>query len=175
MNVLMKHPLLGIPLRYALVGVFLYGVLFLILYFMDYNPLVAGRPLDVGFLLIPVMIFFSIKDFKKNHNRGELRFWQGMTCGFVSYFGIALGTALFIYLFLTFGDPDVLAGYITDRVQLIQNSKQQITEQLGEAIYHEQLAKMEHTSAWVVAVDDFWKKLVIGLFLTILTAALMRK
>ncbi len=175
MKPIFKNPLVGVPMRYAIVGVFLYGTLFLLLYFMDYNPLVAGRPWDFGFLLIPVMIFFSIKDFKSNHNHGELRFWQGMTCGFITYAGIALGAAFFIYLFLSFGDPDILAGYIADRVQLIEGGKQQIVDQLGEDIYHTQLEKMGQTSALVVAIDDFWKKLAIGLFLTILTAALMRK
>ncbi|GJM29982.1 MAG: hypothetical protein DHS20C17_26170 [Cyclobacteriaceae bacterium] len=175
MNGTLKHPLIGIPIRYALVGIFLYGALFLLLYYTGHNPLVAGRPWDFGFLLIPVMIFFSLKDFKTNYNQGELRFWQGMTCGFITYLVIAVGTALFIYLFLTFADPAVLDGYIDDRIQLIESSKAQFVDQLGEELYHEQLAKMSQTSAWVVALDDFWKKVAIGLFLTILIAAVMRK
>lgn len=170
-----KNPLIGVPLRYATIGFFLYGILFLVLYFLDYNPLVVGRPWDFGFFLIPVMIFFSIKDFKTNYNQGELRFWQGMTTGFITYATIALGTAIFIYLFLTLADPEILQGYIQDRVQLLENNKEQFIEQLGEPLYQEQLAKMHQTSAWVVALDDFWKKLAIGLFLTILIAAILRK
>ncbi len=170
-----KNPLVAVPLRYAIIGFFLYGILFLLLYFLGHNPLVIGRPWDFGFFLIPVMIFFAIKDFKTNFNQGELRFWQGMTCGFLTYATIALGTAVFIYLFLTFADPAVLEGYIEDRIQLLQNSKEQFIEQLGEPLYHEQIAKMYQTSPLVVALDDFWKKLAIGLFLTILIAAILRK
>jgi hypothetical protein len=121
------------------------------------------------------MIFFSIKDFRTNYNGGELRFWQGMTCGFVTYFGMALAVALFIYLFLSLADPAILDGYIQDRVQMLQNSKAQFIEQLGEPLYYQQLEKMKTTSALVVAVDDFWKKLAIGLFLSILIAAILRK
>lgn len=167
--------MIGIPLRYALIGIFLYGTLFLLLYLLGHNPLVVGRPWDFGFILIPVMIFFSIKDFKSNYNQGELRFWQGMSCGFVTYFVLAMGAALFIYIFLTFADHTVLEGYIQDRTQLLENSRKEFIEQLGEKLYHEQLAKMGDTSALVVALDDFWKKLVIGLFLTILIAAILRK
>ena len=170
-----RNPLVAVPLRYAIIGFFLYGTLFLLLYYLDYNPLVIGRPWDFGFFLIPVMIFFSIKDYKANYNQGELRFWQGMTCGFITYATIGLSTAVFIYLFLTFADPDVLVGYIQDRIQLLENSKQQFIDQLGESLYHEQVAKMRDTSGLVVALDDFWKKLAIGLFLTILIAAIMRK
>jgi len=170
-----RNPLLVVPLRYAIIGLFLYGSLFLILYFLDHNPLVTGRPWDFGFILMPVMILFSIKDFRTNYNQGELRFWQGMTCGFVTYFGMALGAALFIYLFLTIADPAVLDGYIQDRVQLLQGSREQFIERLGEPLYHQQVEKMKNTSALVVALDDFWKKLAIGLFLTILIAAILRK
>ena len=172
---LLKNPLLVVPFRYAVIGLFLYGCLFLLLYFLNHNPLVTGRPWDFGIFLIPVMIFFAIKDFKTNYNAGELRFWQGMTCGFVTYFGMALGTALFIYLFLTIADPSLLDGYIQDRVQLLIDSKEQFIEQLGEPLYHQQVEKMKNTSVVVVALDDFWKKLAIGLFLTILIAAILRK
>ena len=175
MNGILKNPLIGLPFRYAFIGVFLYGTLFLLLYFMDYNPLVVGRPWDFGFLLIPVLVFFSIKDFKTNYNAGELRFWQGMTCGFFTYFLLALGASLFIYLFLSFADQELLNGYIHDRLQLLYNSKEQFIEQLGEDLYHEQVDKMSNTTAFIVALDDFWKKLVIGLFLTILISAILRK
>ncbi len=170
-----NNPLISVPVRYAIIGLFLYGVLFLLLYFLDYNPLVVGRPWDIGLFLIPVMIFFSIKDFKTNYNGGELRFWQGMTCGFVTYTGVALGVALFLYIFLTIADPSVLDGYIQDRIQLLEQNRAQFVEQLGEDLYQQQLVKMGGTSALVVAIDDFWKKLAIGLFLTILIAAILRK
>lgn len=171
----MGHPLIRIPLRYALIGIFLYGTLFLLLYFMGKNPLVVGRPWDFGFLLIPLMVIFAMKDFKTNYNEGELRFWQGMSSGFVTYFVLALGVALFIFIFMTVADPDVLEGYIQDRIQLLESSKVQFIEQFGTELYDEQITKMNHTTAFIVAIDDFWKKLVIGLFLTILIAAVLRK
>ena len=98
-----------------------------------------------------------------------------MSAGFVTYFGLAFGVGLFIYLFLTMADPEVLSGYIQDRIDLLTASKIQFVEQLGEKLYQEQITKMSETTAIIVAVDDFWKKLVIGLFLTILIAAVLRK
>ena len=169
------HPLIRIPIRYSIIGIFLYGTLFLLLYFLGNNPLTVGRPWDFGFILVPLMIFFAIKDFKTNYNAGELRFWQGMTAGFVTYFVLALGVAIFIYLFLVVADTTILDGYIEDRVALLVSSKEQFISQLGEDLYHEQITKMKQTTAIVVAVDDFWKKLLIGLFLTILIAAVLRK
>ncbi len=87
---LLRHPLIRVPFRYAIIGIVLYGTLFLLLYFLGYNPLVIGRPWDFGFFLIPLMVFISIKDFKSNYNDGELRFWQGMSGGFITYFFLAV-------------------------------------------------------------------------------------
>jgi len=171
----LEHSLFKVSLRYALIGIFLYGTLFLLLYFLGHNPLVIGRPWDFGFLLLPLMIFFAIKDYKVNHNHGELRYWQGMSSGFVTYSILATGVAIFIFLFLTVADQSILQGYIQDRVQLLEASKQQFIEQLGADLFDEQMIKMKQTTAFIVALDDFWKKLVIGLFLTILIAALLRK
>ena len=169
------NPLVKIPARYGIAGVIISGLLFLVLYWLGKNPLVYSRPWDFGFLLIPIMIFFGTKDFKDNHNGGELRFWQGMTSGFVTYTVIALGSALFLWNFLTWADPEVLQGYIADRLQLLEDNQEQFEQTLGPELYKQQLVKMKETTAWVVAVDDFWKKLSIGLFLTILIAVILRK
>jgi hypothetical protein len=121
------------------------------------------------------MVIFAMKDFKTNYNEGELRFWQGMSSGFVTYVVLALGIALFIFIFMTIADPNILEGYIQDRIQLLEASKEQFIKQLGADLYDEQITKMNQTTALVVAIDEFWKKLVIGLFLTILIAAVLRK
>ena len=169
------NALLKIPARYGIAGVIIQGLLFLTLYWLGKNPLVYSRPWDFGFLMIPVMIFFGMKDFKDHHNGGELRFWQGMTSGFVIYTVIALGSAFFLWNFLTWGDASVLDGYIADRLQLLADNREQFEQTLGPELYQQQIVKMKETSAWVVAVDDFWKKLSIGLFLTIIIAVILRK
>lgn len=168
------NPLIKIPARFGIAGVVISGLLFLVLYWVGKNPLVYSRPWDFGFLMIPVMVFFGMKDFK-NHNGGELRFWQGMTSGFVIYCIIAAGSAFFLWNFLTWGDPTVLDGYIADRLHLLDENKAQFEHTLGPELYKQQIQKMKETSAWVVAMDDFWKKLSIGLFLTILIAVILRK
>lgn len=98
-----------------------------------------------------------------------------MTSGFITYGLLAVGSALFIYLFLTLADPGVLQGYIDDRLNLLAEKHQQFVEALGEDLYNKQWAKMKETTAGIVALDDFWKKLSIGLFLTILIAVILRK
>ncbi len=133
-----------------------------------------SRPLDFGFLLIPIMVFFAIKDFKENHNKGELRFWQGMTAGFVTYSTIAVGSAIFIWIFLSL-EEQVLQGYIADRLQLLMENRAEFESTLGEDLYKEQVRKMNATTPGVMAWDDFWKKLSIGLFLTILISVILRK
>ena len=172
---LYQKPLVKIPLRYGIIGVAMGAVLFVVLYLFGENPLVFSTPWDFGFLLIPIMLFFGVKDFKVNHNSGELRFWQGMTAGFIIYTTIAVGSAIFLFIFLKWIDPSLIQGYIIDRLELLEGSKDRFFETLGEDLYHQQVAKTKQITASVLAWDDFWKKLSIGLFLTIIIAVILRK
>lgn len=169
------HPLVTVPVKYGLFGGFFSIVLFLILYFLGKNPLVVAGIFDFGLILIPIFIFFSIKEFRDYRNNKELRFWQGMTVGFINYVTIATVSALFIWLFLTLIDEQLLTSYIGDRTALLVENKQQFIESLGDITYEETLVELENTTAYIIAVDDFLKKVFIGLFLTIIFSVILRR
>lgn len=168
-------PLVGTPLRFGLVGGVLSIFLFLGIYFYNENPLIVFRKFDFGFLLLPVFIFFSIREFRDYKNGGELRFWQGMSVGFLTYMIVAFLSAFFIWIFVDFFEPQLLAGYIADRTQLIVSMKEEMIAQLGESIYDKTYAEIQQISVLEVALDDFLKKIFIGLFLTIIISVLLRK
>lgn len=168
-------PLVSTPLRFGAVGGALIILLFLGIYFFYANPLIVFRKFDFGFLLLPVFIFFSIREFRDYKNAGELRFWQGMTVGFLTYMVVAFCSAFFIWVFVSFFDPQLLVGYIADRTQLIEGMKDEMIAQLGESVYEQAYNEVQHVAVWEVALDDFLKKIFIGLFLTIIISVLLRK
>lgn len=168
-----QNALLTVPVKYALVGSLLSVALFFIMLFFDKNPLVTNRFFD--FLLLPIFIFFSIKEFKKYHNNGILHFWQGMTVGFLTYLGVAIIFALFIWGYLEWISPALLQDYIADRTALLLNSKQNIIEQFDEETYSKTLADIKMVTAGDLALDDFVKKLITGFFITSVIAIIMRR
>lgn len=167
------NPLLTVPVKYALVGSLLTVVLFFILLFFDKNPLIANRWFD--FMLLPIFIFFSVKEYKKYYNSGFLHFWQGMTVGFFTCFFIAVIAAAFIWSYLSFASPELLQEFIIDRTNLITESKENFIEQFGEEVYRKTLADMKLVTPADMAWDDFLRKVFIGLFITSIVAVVMRR
>jgi hypothetical protein len=162
-----------VSLRYALVATLLSIIVFAGLYFFGENPLLQGRFFD--FIVIPLFLFFSIKEFKDRKNGGFLQFWQGMTVGFFVYFGLALLFAVFIYIYIQFVDFNVFTDYIQDRIALIQGNKVNLIEQMGEETYYRTLDQMEKVRPLDVAIDDFYKKNLIGFFFATIISVILRK
>ncbi|MCZ6693088.1 MAG: hypothetical protein O6939_04205, partial [Bacteroidetes bacterium] len=57
-----NNPLLQVSVKFGLIGALLSIILFMVLYFIDLNPLINGKFSD--FILIPIMVFFAIKEYR---------------------------------------------------------------------------------------------------------------
>ena len=130
-----------VPLKYGLIGAALNALLFLILYWLDENPLTVAGPFDFSFIVVPLMIYFSLREFKDHHNQGELRFWQGLAASFVCYFVLAMFFAVLLYFFLENLDASILDGYKQNRLELLRQNQAPMVDQFGEAAYAEQVTK----------------------------------
>jgi hypothetical protein len=167
-------PLRNLGLRYGLVTALLSIMAFVVFYIMGQQP---WRNL-VSFLLdifvIGVFLFLSIKDYKSNVNSGELRFYQGMTVGFIVYFISALGFSLFYMVLIQWIEPDFLSDYIRVAQEDLIARKEMIIAGLSEESYNEQFSKMTETTTQVLVVDAFIKRVLIGLVLTPVFSILLR-
>jgi hypothetical protein len=170
---MMKNQLIAVPLRFGSIAGALVVVLFLVLYFMQVNPLLESRVVDL--VLIPIFLYFGLKDFRDYRNDGILHYWQGMTVGVIIYLLMALISSLWIIVFLELIDPELLNNYILDRLQLIEGSKSQIVDQMGEQTFLDSKAELRFITSFDLALDDFLKKSIIGLMLTIMISIILRK
>src|SRR4051812_24689537 len=78
-----RYPLISIALRYGAVAGILTFVLMVGLFYMGRHPLLISPFLDFRVLLFGVFIFFSLKEFRDDVQKGELYFWQGMMGSFM--------------------------------------------------------------------------------------------
>ena len=83
----LENKLVAIPFRYGIIGGGIVIILFLVFYFLDLDPLVNIKLVDV--LILAIFIFFALKEFRDVYNNRELHFWQGMTGGVINYVTIA--------------------------------------------------------------------------------------
>jgi hypothetical protein len=168
-----KNKLIGVPLKYGLFGGALVIVLFLLFYLLGKNPLTEIEFIDD--LMVVVFVFFAIKEFRDRHNHRELHFWQGVSAGMITYFTIAIVSALFVLLLLFVIDPDLLGDYIENKITLLNENKDSLIKNINEKAYSEALVGVRHTTPLDLAIDDFLKKSIIGLFLTVIIAVILRK
>jgi hypothetical protein len=169
----LQNKLIAVPLKYGVIGGGLVILLFLVFYFLGRNPLIEIRFVDI--LLLAIFIFFSNKEFKDRYNNKELHFWQGVTIGMITYFSIAIISALFILLLTVVIDPDLTTNYIETRIELLNENRETLVDSINEQAYMDALAGVKGTSPVDLAFDDFLKKSIIGLFLTIVIAVILRK
>lgn len=164
----------NLALRYGAVTALFTIIAFVVFYIMGQQP---WRNL-VSFLLdifvIGVFLFLAIKDFKSSVNQGELRFYQGMTIGFIVYFIAAFGFSLFYFVLIQWIEPDFLSEFIKVAQEDLMVRKDMIVTALSEESYNEQYSKMADTTVSVLIIDSFVKRVLIGLVLTPVFSILLR-
>lgn len=168
------NPYIKTALKYGLLGGALIILLFLVLHFLNMNPIVLSKKLDYGFIIIPLIVFFSVKEFREYKNGGELKFGQGMTVGFFTYVFLALISSLFIFILFS-AEPKFLDEYILDRTSVMESKKTEIIETLSHEAYAKTYADLQNTTPFILAIDDLLKKIFTGLFVTIIISVLLRR
>ena len=169
----MNSPYVRVPLRFGSVGGLVSIALFVALYLLDKNPLVTIRIADV--FIIPIFIFFGIREFKDYYNQRKLRFWQGMSIGIATYVIIALLSAICVFIIVYFVDDALFQDFVSNSVSDLLDKKEALVEQFGEESFNATLEKTSSMKKIHLPVDDFIKKCIIGLFLTIVFSIILRK
>ena len=165
-------PLFKVPLKFGLIGAAINIGMFFVLHWTGSNPLLEMRVFD--FFIIPVFIFFGIKEFRDTFNQGLIEFWQGMTVGFFIYGCIALLYSLFLWIALQFADPEMLDFYISESLNVIKENKDLLTEEMGVESYQSSYEEVSKTTALDLALDSLVKKAGIGFLLTSVLSTILK-
>ena len=172
---MLKTPILRVPAKFGLIGGLLAAILFVILYAADQNPLLSTKKIPFGIILIPLLVYFSIREFRDYSNGGELRFWQGLVIGFVNYLIIALISAVFVLAFLSYYDRAILQELINFNVLNFERNQAGFIETFDQATYDKVLADIRETTVHHIALDDFTRKMLIGFISTFIISIFLRK
>ncbi|MFA0960855.1 DUF4199 domain-containing protein [Roseivirga sp. BDSF3-8] len=167
-----SKPLVGVPAKYGLIASGFYILLFFILAYFKDNPYDTIKWVD--FLLIPIFVYFSIREFKVIHNHRELRYWQGMTLGFICYMVIAVTAALFVYAYFGLIDPENFLAYKQEKVDLVMSQKDKLMAEMSEETYRRTLENTRTITKISLSLDTFLRKVFTGLFLTIVISVTQR-
>lgn len=163
--------------RYGAAGGVLAIIAYLTFFYLDQQP---WRNL-ISFLLDAVIIgffcFLPIKEFKRDHNGGELRFYHGMTIGFISYLMIGFIFSLFYAIFINWIEPGFMEMYKQVQHEDMLAMKDMImsrAKENPEEFFQQQLDSTAVITKSQLILDVFLKKALIGLFLTPIFSIVLR-
>lgn len=159
-----------IPLRNAAIGGAMAALMFITLYFLGKNPLVNTKFFNL--LLLLIFLVFTLREYKEQH--AVLKFWQGMSLGFLFYVPFALISGTAVYIAVASADPGLLTQYVDQRIAELELSRERIVESIDLGAYEEALGSIRGTTAVQLALDDFLKNTIAGLFITILVSVIFR-
>lgn len=168
-----KSQLYKVSIKYGLAGGFVAIILFVTLFYMDGDPLSSIRIFD--FVLIPLFIYFSLKELRDYKYEGKIAYWQGMTAGFICYILIALISALTIWLFLSIIEPALFVQHKQENIAILTENPDKWVDQVGRKDYEAALRNVKKVTPFSLAADDFVKKSLIGLFLTSVIALFFKR
>lgn len=159
--------------RYGAIGTVLIIIMFLVFYYSGENPLEESQIFDL--FIIPIFIFFGIKEFKDRFNGGLLQFWQGMTTGFFIYTTYALGSSFFIWFFTEWIDPNLVSTYVDSSLASLEENRTTIVEEMSAESYIQTYNDVKKTSQYDLILDSILKKIIIGFMITSVVSVVLKK
>ncbi len=162
----------GSAYRFGTLGGVFSLVSFLFLAWLYGDP--TNLNLVFGYIIVPIVIFLSVKFFKDYSNEGLLSFSEGMSVGFVAYMILGIISGIGIWLFLLISD-DLFQSILSEKLRILAENKEMIIGQVGEKSFETTKASIEEMTAMDVALNDSLWKIIPGLFFTIIISIILRK
>ncbi|MEQ8575644.1 DUF4199 domain-containing protein [Fulvivirga sp.] len=171
-------PIYSVPIKYGLIGSLLAIILIIALFYMGKHPLLIPIFFDYRILLFGLFIFFALKEFKDYYNNKILQFWQGMVIGIGIYVIIGLVVAIFVVSFSSVV-PDFHNSYIEGTLRGLELDKEQLVGQgkitISEEEFENQKQMLKASPTYVLGIDYFIKSCLLGFFITIIMAVILRR
>lgn len=158
--------------RFGALGGIFSVLAFLVLAWLYGDP--TNLNLIFGYVIVPVVVFLSIKFFKDYTNGGLLSFAEGMSVGFVAYTLLGLISGLGIWLILLLS-PDLFQVILDSKLAVLADNRELVVSQVGEKSFETTLESVQKMSPWDVALNDALWKIIPGLFFTIIISIILRK
>ena len=150
-------------------------IAFLTFYYLDHSPLLNLNSFILELMITFLFVFLPIQYVKRSINRGNLRFWEGMTVGFFAYTVMAILTFTYLLVFIEYIDNSALREYIDNSKEYLNNSVVREENMISEEEFERQVLELNDVTSKDLALSALIKKMIMGLLLTPVASIIMRK
>jgi hypothetical protein len=141
---------------------------------MNRHPLMVSPFVDFRILLLGVFIFFTLKEFREDHQAGTLYFWQGMIGSFIMVMVAGTIASLLLLGFCSF-ESSFIPSYVKAMTEYLKSFPAEDIERIGKEVYARNLEQLPSTNAKQIAGLYFMQSLMIGFFVSIILSVILRK
>lgn len=152
-------------IKYGLAGGVINVIYYLAMYWSGENPIGPSKNIADVFIILLFVLFGTIEYSYIDKN---FRFWKYMSVGIINYLIVAIISSIFIFLLLTSFAPELHEQYIRERIEMMESNKETFIEKFDIEKYEQTYEGVQHTKPIHLAIDDFVKKSLIGIFLIII-------
>ena len=146
----------------------------LLIYFAGINP--YGQMSMWSWVLIPVAVFWGLSYFKR-YNDQELGFVKALKVGFFIAFYAALCSAMLLYVFSVVTGFEPIERHIAEMKAMLETTRDAALQSkvLSQEAYERTYNDLDKTTPGMLAVDDFVKRMVVGVLAAVVGAVFFRK
>ena len=163
------NPLFRTALNFGAMSGLASFLVFLALYFKGLNPL--GTASWLGAWIPVVFLCIATKNYRDHALGGFINYGQGMRIGLLTALAASFLFALLIYIFVTIFDSNVIELYKNEMKAGLEETKFMFSDEM----FDKAMEGFEKLTIVTVAYNDFFIKMVGGLLVTFITAAIYRR
>ncbi len=160
-------------LSHGLIGAGLSMALFMVLAYLDQNPLNKGKYFD--FFLMLLILVSGLRYYRDVENGGDMKFLQGIGIGLGISLMVGILTASFLWVFLVKIHPDALDQFKASGIQYLEEHRPDVLMDIDQDTLDKTILEIKSISIRDLVVDDILRKLIIGLFLSTILSVFLRK
>lgn len=166
----MRKEIYRMSLLFGLIAGLACFLFFIVMYFMQDNPLSLRRPdLGINIILAGAAIWYY-----KRKNGGYLHFYEGFSIGFLTNLIGALLTGILIFLFLQFIDIQPFENWMSESKQMLIDDRERSKDLMNEETYQALLKSFDNKKPSVIILDELFFKQLAIIAISLLSMA-MRK
>lgn len=137
------------------------------------NPL--GGSKAFGYILMVILFFPALWYFRKNYLNNEMHFHQAFALAFLMNLFACLLFCLFIWVDLSFIDPNLIVRHITESKLFFSSIKDDFVKTNSLEAFNISLASLDKLTIGDIVYDEFKKRFLIISFFVLLVSFVMRR
>lgn len=163
-----------ISIRNGLIAGALSVVLLVSMYYIGQHPVMISPFFDYRIFLFGVFIFFTAREIRDMNQDGALSFAQAMVCSYLIVFVATLIGSAGLLLFAKL-EHQFVSSYVEGMTEYLKTFPEDDIKRIGREVYERNLEELPATNSMKLMVTYFGQGIIIGLFVSIILSAILRR